>query len=57
MAIITNVEKVENVLTSVKVDFSTISTKFSTYFNLKFHLLNRVFDIYRLYNAKKGVFE
>lgn len=57
MAIITNVEKVENVLTSVKVDFSTISTKFSTYFNLKFHLLNRVFNIYRLYNAKKGVFE
>jgi len=57
MAIITNVEKVENVLTSVKVDFSTISTKFSTCFNLKFHLLNRVFNIYRLYNAKKGVFE
>lgn len=57
MAIITNVEKVENVLTSVKVDFSTISTKFLTYFNLKFHLLNRVFNIYRLYNAKKGVFE
>lgn len=57
MAIITNVEKVENVLTSVKVDFSTISTKFSTCFKLKFHLLNRVFNIYRLYNAKKGVFE
>ena len=54
MADITNVEKVKNYLTSKIADISTVSTKFSTYFNPLFHFLNQVFNIYRMYNAKKA---
>lgn len=57
MADITNVEKVKNYLTSKIADISTVSTKFSTYFNPLFHFLNQVFNIYRMYNAKKAEFE